>query len=448
MGLGPLLPGGWEAVTAALTAAKTDVSKPVRDAAQGALPVVAGLLEFLAAGAPAAAWPEACGVLLASTEGGRRYSPGAGHKSKGAGASDAAPGGPPGPVAKQYVPAAWACSAAASAVPALPGCNTAEPAAGAAMPVAIQPAALPTHPPATLAAGAWGHHAAALVSNAAVQTALPCAPPAGTSPEQLAAQLSAIQEQQALLAATLSAFTSATHGTLRQMQQHLASVSAGVAALASGAAGGACTVQSAALQQHLDSVSTVLATLALEAGKMHTVGGYSASAGPSQAALAPLPAPTAGGGSQQQQRATAAQAVRASQPKRLSSLHRSFDALEQQRLEQAPTHLRRRQHQEQQDAAGQCSATAAVVSLPSSTSPTSQAAAAPCPQASCEEVYSRLLTDPSGEDQQALRLLRCMGKTGPVWELLSPSTGQQLMARMIGMLEVGNGQRHGCRLSL
>ncbi|KAL4421705.1 hypothetical protein ABPG77_010649 [Micractinium sp. CCAP 211/92] len=437
VGLGPMLPGGWEAVAAALTAAKTDVSKPVRDAAQGALPVVAGLLEFLAAGAPAEAWPEACGLLLAATEGGRRYSPGAGHKSKGTGTSAAALGGLPGPSTKQHVPAAWSCSAAVPAPPALPECNTAEPAAGAAMPVAMQPAALLAYPQATLAAGARGPPAAAAMSHAAEPAGLPCASPAGNSPEQLAAQLSAIQAQQALLAATLSAFTSATHCTLRQMQQHLASVSAGVAALASGAAGGTCTEQSAALQQHLDSVSAAMATLAVGAGNMQHITENLATAGRSQAALASLPAPTAGGHSQQQQRASAAQAAPGRQAKRLSSLHRSFDALEQQRLEQAPAQLRRRQHQEQQDAAGQCSATTAEAPLPLNTSPTSKTAAAPCPPASCEAVYSRLLTDLAGGDHQAVRLLRCMAKTGPVWELLSPSMGQQLMARMAGMLEEG-----------
>ncbi|KAL4457619.1 hypothetical protein ABPG75_012484 [Micractinium tetrahymenae] len=428
VGLGPLCPDGWQAAAAALKAAKTDVSKPVRDAAQAALPVVAGLLDFLAAGAPAAAWPEACGALLAAAEGGRRRSPGAGRKDKAAGAA-AALGRQEDPTSGPHIPAVWAPSSAAAmpAAMAAPGVGLAGPPHLVAAPSLAGP---PAYMPSPMAAVA---PPAAMPAPAAPPAALPSSLPGGPSPQQLAAQLSAIQEQQAHMAATLSAFTTATHCTLHQMQQHLASVSAGVAALASGTPAGAQREQHAALQQHLASVSAGMATLAMGAGGMQHMGGHLASAGPSQPAPAPSPASMASGYSQQRQRAAAAQAVPAHQPKRLSSLHRSYDALEQQQLQQAPG---QQQHQNKVDTNEPSLPAAAALAPLSSSSPTSLAAAPDSP-ASYEGVYSRLLGSPAGGDQQALRLLRCMAKSGPVWEHLSPGTGQQLMGATLGMLQEG-----------
>ena len=72
VGVGPYhCAAGWEAASAALKAARSDVSRPVRDAAAGALPVLAALQEFLGAGAPPEQWPAVSGALLAGERGGR-----------------------------------------------------------------------------------------------------------------------------------------------------------------------------------------------------------------------------------------------------------------------------------------------------------------------------------------------------------------------------------------
>lgn len=244
------------------------------------------------------------------------------------------------------------------------------------------------------------------------------------------------------MAATLSAFTSATQGTLCQMQQHLAAVSAGVAALASGAAGAAQAEQHAALQQHLASVNAVMADLTMGAGSVQQSGRHLGSAGHAPLAPAPPPASLPGGYSQQRQRTEAVQVAPARQRKHLSSLHRSYDALQQQRLGHVPPP---KEPQGQQEPQGQEQhlitpglgfPTAAAISLLSSSSPTSQADA-PCSPASCDSAYMHLLSSPAGGDQPTLRLLRCMAKSGPVWEHLSPCTGQQLMAAIVQMLQVG-----------
>ncbi|KAI3436599.1 hypothetical protein D9Q98_006016 [Chlorella vulgaris] len=65
-GVGPGCPAGWDAAAAALKAAKTDVSKPVRDAAASALPLVACVQQFLAGGLPLEQWPAMCSGMLAA----------------------------------------------------------------------------------------------------------------------------------------------------------------------------------------------------------------------------------------------------------------------------------------------------------------------------------------------------------------------------------------------
>jgi hypothetical protein len=57
---------GWDAALCALKAAKTDISRPVREAAAAALPVVAALQRFIGAKTPVQQWPAACQRLLAS----------------------------------------------------------------------------------------------------------------------------------------------------------------------------------------------------------------------------------------------------------------------------------------------------------------------------------------------------------------------------------------------
>ncbi|KAL4857930.1 TORTIFOLIA1-like protein 2 [Chlorella vulgaris] len=65
-GVGPSCPAGWDAAAAALKAAKTDVSKPVRDAATSALPLVACVQQFSAGGLPLEQWPAMCSGILAA----------------------------------------------------------------------------------------------------------------------------------------------------------------------------------------------------------------------------------------------------------------------------------------------------------------------------------------------------------------------------------------------
>ena len=65
VGVGPYATG-WDAAVAALKAAKTDVSKPVRDAAIAALPCVSAVQEFVDSRLPPEQWPAVCGSLLAA----------------------------------------------------------------------------------------------------------------------------------------------------------------------------------------------------------------------------------------------------------------------------------------------------------------------------------------------------------------------------------------------
>lgn len=428
VGLGPLLPAGWEAAAAALRTAKTDVSKPVREAATAALPVVVGLLDFLAEGAPAAAWPEACGALLAAAEAGRSRPAGTVHAAKAAGTS-ARLAHTHEPDCQQHIPALWAPSAAGGAVTsALPACSSAWLAAGAALPVDAFPlASLPACLSAPVAAA--GPTVAFMPSAAGPEAlsggAFDCA-----QLQQLAAQLAAVQEQQAQMAAALSALTAAAHRALHQMQQHLAPLSAGVAALASGTAGGAGAEQHAALKQHLAAVNAGVAALATAAGGMHSTGKHS-----------DMHASATGSPCRQHQRAAPEQAPPAQHPRRLSSLHRSYDALEQQRLGQATTQQQHQQRPWQHGKAAGSNAHSTAAGQPASGTLSASAADDGTRQTAHESVYSRLLSgSAAGADQPPLRLLRCMAKSGPVWEHLAPATGQRLMGAIVTLLQVACGR--------
>lgn len=309
-GVGPRA-AGWEAAAAALKAAKTDVSKPVRDAAAAALPLVSGLQDFIAAGAPAEQWPVVCGSLLAAEAGGKRMSP----------------GGRAAPTIKQAAAdeptgGAWGYIPAVHPPPVL------APAPGSMPPQAHWAAGVPPSapaPPVSQAGPGMGAVPAPLAMGFGPAMDAP-----GISLQQLAVQLAAVTQQQAHLAATLASFTAATQSALQQMQQQLSRLSVAVRTPAAMAGG---------------------------------------SPGPSQQALPLSPGPAA---------------------------------------------------------------------TPSA-SPGAAAQAASPASPNWEAAYGQLLgpdgASVAGDQQAQFRLLRCMAKSGPVWEHLSAGTGQRLLAAITDFLQ-------------
>lgn len=407
--MGPQAPG-WDAAAAALKGAKTDTSKPVRDAAAGALPLVAELLEFAASGAPLDQWPAVCGSLLAVEAGGGKQRAVAGARAKMAAAGRADEGAPP----NQLIPAVRPTMAPP---PAAGSPFVAAPLAG---PVMGPPPMAP--PPFMPAAASPGHHpfamapppAAVPVFASPMSTAGSTAMPQDSG--QLAAQLALIQQQQAAMAAALASFTISTQSTLQQLQLHLSSVSAGVAALAAGSSGS----QAQAIQAHLASVNAGMAALAMGVGGAQQA---LASAGVGSAAAAMNGAASGSPGS----------GAAALCPKRLSSLHRSYNALEQDLLVK-----------QQQSACPPGSPTGgpaspSAVAFIAGYGPEPHAAPAAPAAPDWEAAYSQLLGTSGGivTDQQAqLKLLRCIARSGPVWEQLSPGTGQRLMQAITAFLQV------------
>lgn len=233
---------------------------------------------------------------------------------------------------------------------------------------------------------------------------------------QLAAHLALIQQQQAAMAAALASFTISTQSTLQQLQLHLSSVSAGVAALAAGSSGS----QAQAIQAHLASVNAGMAALAMGVGGAQQA---LASAGVGSAAAAMNGAASGSPGS----------GAAALCPKRLSSLHRSYNALEQDLLVK-----------QQQSACPPGSPTGgpaspSAVAFIAGYGPEPHAAPAAPAAPDWEAAYSQLLGTSGGivTDQQAqLKLLRCIARSGPVWEQLSPGTGQRLMQAITAFLQV------------
>ncbi|PSC72723.1 microtubule-associated TORTIFOLIA1-like [Micractinium conductrix] len=452
VGVGPMWTGGggggegqpgWEVAVAALKTAKTDVSKPVRDAAAAALPVVQGLLAFLASGAPAAAWPETAGGLLAGEGRSKRSS-----VVKAAAAAAGMPGGAEDLGGGQQIAAVYPGAAAAVAAPT---------------------AAVP--PPGT--------------SCAPAATGLDAAPPGNAIPH-LAAKLAAVQAQQAGMAAALTSFTAFASGTLHGVEQHLAEINARLAALAASSpasSGGSPSLwqQLAPLQQHVEAAGA--GVVALRAGldgssgwagqqtrpgtalwqqapqqappgaglweqkeatrlqpqPAQTVPVQAQPAEPSQPALhvaSPLrppptaqtsqavplqqvqrPPPTTAPTQHVQRPAPSAVPARPAFPKRLSSLHRSYDALEQQ-LHQTP-------------------GASSPASGPSS--PEGTGAVGPASTTSLDSAYAQLLSGDglAGDQNAQLRLLRALAKSGPAWEQLSAATGQRLMAALAVLLHAG-----------
>ena len=420
-----------------------DVSKPVRDAAAAALPVVQGLLAFLASGAPAAAWPETAGGLLAGEGRSKRSS-----VVKAAAAAAGMPGGAEDLGGGQQIAAVYPGAAAAVAAPT---------------------AAVP--PPGT--------------SCAPAATGLDAAPPGNAIPH-LAAKLAAVQAQQAGMAAALTSFTAFASGTLHGVEQHLAEINARLAALAASSpasSGGSPSLwqQLAPLQQHVEAAGA--GVVALRAGldgssgwagqqtrpgtalwqqapqqappgaglweqkeatrlqpqPAQTVPVQAQPAEPSQPALhvaSPLrppptaqtsqavplqqvqrPPPTTAPTQHVQRPAPSAVPARPAFPKRLSSLHRSYDALEQQ-LHQTP-------------------GASSPASGPSS--PEGTGAVGPASTTSLDSAYAQLLSGDglAGDQNAQLRLLRALAKSGPAWEQLSAATGQRLMAALAVLLHAG-----------
>ena len=372
MGVGPYhCAAGWEAACAALQAAKSDVSRPVRDAAAGALPVLTALKEFLAAGAPPEQWPALSGALLAAERG----------------------GGPrrPVPAGSKLVAAAPAMTAADKPRVAY-GQVAEEEATGSGQLIpAVHPQAMPgsAAAAAAAAAGSAAYHVPPGLAFPPSGPTAAAAAAAAASAQHMAAQLAALQEQQACMAAALTTFTATTLGTLHHLQQHLSAVAAGVAALAGGQ-------QQAQLQQHLTSISAGMAALATGADGV--------------AAQAQLHA------QQQVQQPP----VGSKNPKRLSSLTRSYQDL-------------------QQAATSSAAASRGAPPAPATTATTAAAESAP---PAWEPAYAQLLAglgaDSLEAGQQAqLRLLRCMARSGPVWQQLSAPTQQRLLQAICGLLHGG-----------
>lgn len=429
-GVGPQAPG-WDTVAAALKAAKTDISKPVRDAAAGALPLVAGLLEFAASGAPRQQWPVVCGSLLvAETSGGKRAAVG-GARAKMAAACKADEPGPPSQlIAAVHLAAPLLLATTGSPYGAAPLAAAPMPQPPLFMPAAglpVQTGMPPAYPPAVMPP--------TLESMAAVPPPLAVTvPPAALQDgSQLTAQLASIQQQQVSMAAALSAFTTSTQTTLQQMQLHLSSVSAGVAALAAGSSSSAGN-QAQAIQAHLASANAGVAALAVGVGgaqqMLASVGACSACGPAAALSGATCGSPTTAAGSPG--------SAASSCPKRLSSLHRSYNALERDLLVR------------QQGACLPGSPTA-VLTAPAAAPPSAvpgadhpnSTLAAPAAPVDWEAAYAQLLGGSGGvvTDQQAqLKLLRCMARSGPVWEQLSPATGQRLMQAITALLQVS---KHG-----
>ncbi|PRW55976.1 microtubule-associated TORTIFOLIA1 [Chlorella sorokiniana] len=323
-GVGPQAPG-WDVVAAGLKTAKTDISKPVRDAAAAALPLVVGLLEFEASGASADQWPSVCGSLLAAEAGGGKWVAASGARAKMAAASRPEESGPPGQLIPAVHPAMPPLAAVGSPYAAPPV------AVSAAPPMTLPPfapvAAVPAYPPAGMLPPP---PAAFPYPPPVVMSAPPVAP---QDSGQLAAQLASIQQQQAAMAAALASFASSTQSTLQQLQLHLSSVGAGVAALAAGGGSSGNSSHAQAIQAHLASVNAGVAALAVGAT-------------PAMAQAAP----------------------------------------------------------------------------------------------DWEAAYAQLLgagASVAADQQAQLKLLRCIARSQPVWEQLSPATGQRLMQAVVAFLQEG-----------
>lgn len=427
--MGPQAPG-WDAAAAALKAARTDISKPVRDAAAGALPLVAGLLEFAASGAPPEQWPAVCGSLLvAETSGGKRAAVGSA-RAKVAAACRPDEAGPPSQLIAAVhlaAPPLLATTGSPYVAPPLAAAPMPQPplfmpAAGLPVQTGMPPAYPPVVMPPTLdSMAAVPPPLAVAVASAALQGG-----------GQLAAQLAAIQQQQAAMAEALATFTSSTQSTLQQLQLHLYSVSAGVAALAAGSNSGSGN-QAQAIQAHLASANAGVAALAVGVGgaqQMLASLGACSACGPAAA----LSGTTCGSPTTATDSPSPGSAT-ASCPKRLSSLHRSYNALERDLLVT-----------QQQGACLPGSPTAVHTSptaappnaAPGPNHPTT-ASTAPAAPVDWEVAYAQLVGGSGGvaTDQQAqLKLLRCMARSGPVWEQLSPATGQRLMQAITALLQV------------
>lgn len=268
VGVGPLA-GGWEAAAAALKAAKTDISKPVREAAAAAMPMLSEVLAFLSSGVPAEQWPAVCGGLLAAEAGGgKRLMPGGATVPKAAAGNlslkVAAPEEPAG--AGQFIPALHGPAAPATLV--------------GGRRYSVQPRALP--PP-----GVMPHPPGVPPPLPAVPTGGGVPYPSDTGSQLLAAQLAAVLERQARLEAAFG-FSASAGSSLQRLQQHLAGVSSDVAALAASGR-------------------------ALPGGQQAVGGGGGAVAGVEPGEHGSSSSSSTPGG----------------HPKRLSSLHRLYNALEQ-----------------------------------------------------------------------------------------------------------------------
>lgn len=405
MGVGPQA-GGWEAAAAALKAAKTDVSKPVREAAAGALPVLTELLSFMGSGAPAQQWPAFCGAVLASEPGSKRQQLGGGPPAKAAAGKGALAGleedAPPGGYIVAVHPAVGAAGAAG--VPS--------PGAGAPPPPVLPSGPVPSAPMAPggpMAVPAAAH-----------------SPAAAASQEQLAGQLAAVLERQARLETAFAGFAASTQATLQGVQQCLAGLGADVAALAAGGGASGWAASAAAMQQRLAASMAAVAVGAQQAQQARVALGPEAGVPASELA-------SPGGASP------------AACPKRLSSLHRCYDSLERQMRVPVAVPLPAAAAAASTPArppagvaaacttgASPAAAQAAAAAAPSAASAGSQAA-----QPDWEATYACLLASPLAGDQQAqLRLLRALARSGPAWERLSPATGQRLMQAMAAMLRV------------
>lgn len=363
--------GPWQEVASALRAAKHDVSKPVREAAAAALPIVHGFLDFLASGGCAEQWPAACGRLLAQgtdrQERGRTSGKPAVPRK--AACQETQPNSPPMAAHCGSIPpgggifdAGGALDAASPCCSQMPGaCSSASP-----PPVAQ---ALTLH----MQQGGASPPAAASPASTVVQPEQPLAI------EQLAGQLAAIQDRQASLACALVAFSSSTEETMRQLRTRLDCIDAGVHALLRGGSGTGA-----------------------------------------QADAAPQPP----------RQADCSQELPACcQRKRLSLLHRSFEALEQQ-LHPAKSPLPPFPTQQAADAVFH---EASIIH--SGAGPQQAPLLRRC---DWNAAYARLLGggDSCGTAQQ-LRLLRAMVRSGPVWEQLERSTAHLLLAAIASLLRAG-----------
>lgn len=212
--------------------------------------------------------------------------------------------------------------------------------------------------------------------------------------QQLASQLAAIQAQQASLEAGLAAFRSSTEAALHQLQQQLECINARVAVL-----------------------------LPSSGGK----------------GLAPAGPQTADGAE------PSLESPAGCQPKRLSSLHRCYQALEEQLHPDQLALLPQQHSSPPQQAALPTAGAAAAGEGAHQTAAQARFAAGP-QQASSKKCrdwnvgYARLLGSSGSctNDQQVqVQLLRAMAKSGPAWELLERSTAHRLLAAVTSLLREG-----------